>query len=104
MTEAADRCRADVWLWRARFFKSRALAAAVLNAGGVRLSRAGGARRAEAGTPLKVADELVFATTNGAVVCVRITSIGMRRGPASEARALYEEILSPLDDGANPVS
>ena len=32
-----DACRADVWLWRARFFKTRSLAARFLDEGKVRL-------------------------------------------------------------------
>ena len=104
MSGPADRCRADVWLWRARFFKSRSLAAAALNAGSVRLGRAGAQRRAEAATPLKPGDELVFAVVNGAVRGVRVLALGERRGPAAEARALYEEIQSPLDDDGDAVS
>ncbi len=38
-----DACRIDVWLWRARFFKTRSLAAHIVEDGGVRVSR-GGAR------------------------------------------------------------
>jgi len=39
--EAADSCRADVWLWRARFFKTRSLAARAIEDGGVRVTRRG---------------------------------------------------------------
>ena len=41
LSEAAESCRVDVWLWRARFFKTRSLAARIIEEGGVRLSRAG---------------------------------------------------------------
>ena len=41
-----DACRIDVWLWRARFFKTRSLAARIVEDGGVRLTR-GGARSAD---------------------------------------------------------
>ena len=40
MTE--ESCRADVWLWRARFFKTRSLAARFLDEGRVRMTRGGG--------------------------------------------------------------
>ena len=43
LSEAGETCRVDVWLWRARFFKTRSLAARIVEAGGVRLMR-GGAR------------------------------------------------------------
>jgi ribosome-associated heat shock protein Hsp15 len=104
VTARDDRCRADVWLWRARFFKSRSLAAAALNAGAVRLARAGHMRRAEAATALKPGDELVFAALNSQVRAVRVAALGDRRGPATEALALYEEIPSPLDDDSDAVS
>ena len=41
LSEDADACRVDVWLWRARFFKTRSLAARIVEQGGVRLSRDG---------------------------------------------------------------
>ena len=91
-------CRLDVWLWRARFFKSRSLAAAALSAGGVRHSRGGALRRAEPATRANCGDELVFAAVDGRVRSLRILALGERRGPAAEARALYEEIQAPLDD------
>jgi len=99
-----ERCRLDVWLWRARFFKSRSLAAAHLAAGGVRLDRPGGARRAEPATQVAPGDRLVFAGADGRVRCISIVALGHRRGPASEARSLYEEIQALLDDGAEVAS
>ena len=88
-------CRADVWLWRARFFKTRSLAAEVLEAGRIRLIRDGQATRLDkAARSLKPGDGVVFAL-GGKVVSVRIEALGERRGPAAEARALY----SPLDPG-----
>lgn len=101
MTQATmsdPRCRLDVWLWRARFFKSRTLAAAHLSAGGVRLHRAGGVRRAEPSTQAAPGDCLVFAAVSGPVRCIRIVALGHRRGPAAEALTLYEEVQAPLDD------
>jgi ribosome-associated heat shock protein Hsp15 len=92
------RCRLDVWLWRARFFKSRSLAAAHLTAGGVRLHRAGSARRAEPSTQAVPGDCLIFAAVAGPVRSIRILGLGRRRGPASEALTLYEEIQAALDD------
>jgi ribosomal 50S subunit-recycling heat shock protein len=93
-----DSCRIDVWLWRARFFKTRSLAARFVDEGRVRLSRLG------AETPLdkpsrsvKCGDGLVFALA-GRVTAVRIEGLGERRGPPAEARALY----SPLGDSLRP--
>ncbi|MBL8771159.1 MAG: RNA-binding S4 domain-containing protein [Phenylobacterium sp.] len=91
-----DACRADVWLWRARFFKTRSLAARFIDEGRVRLGRAGQAehRLDKPARPVKVGDQLVFAL-GGRLVAVRVESMGDRRGPAAEARTLY----SPLEQG-----
>ncbi len=84
----------DVWLWRARFFKTRTLAARVVAEGGMRLTRAGVDERViKPAKALRKGDELVFAFA-GRLHAVRVESIGDRRGPPSEARALY----SPLED------
>lgn len=82
-------CRIDVWLWRARFFKTRSLAARVVEGGGVRATR-GGARIPldKPSRLVRCGDILVFGA--GATwSVVRILALGERRGPAPEARALY---------------
>jgi len=87
-------CRVDVWLWRARFFKSRSLAARFVEAGRVRLSRGDGETRLDKpGRTVKPGDGLVFAL-GGCVIAVRVEELGERRGPAVEARGLY----APLQD------
>jgi ribosomal 50S subunit-recycling heat shock protein len=90
-----DACRADVWLWRARFFKTRSLAAKFVDEGRVRLTRAGQESRLDKpARPVKVGDALVFAL-GGRLVAVTVQALGGRRGPPAEARALY----SALDAG-----
>ena len=87
--------RADVWLWRARFFKSRSLAARFVEEGRIRLTRDGAETRIEkSARALKIGDRLVFAM-GGRLTAVTVTGLGERRGPAVEARSLY----SPLADG-----
>ena len=89
MTDAAETCRADVWLWRARFFKSRSLAAKFLEEGRVRMTRNGAETRIDKPSrTLHAGDELVFAL-GGRLIAVRMEQSGERRGPASEARTLY---------------
>ncbi|MDB5472061.1 MAG: RNA-binding protein [Caulobacter sp.] len=90
MSDAAETtCRADVWLWRARFFKSRSLAAKYLEEGRVRMTRGGIETRLDKPSrTLHVGDQLVFAL-GGRLIAVRMEGAGERRGPASEARALY---------------
>lgn len=87
-----DACRADVWLWRARFFKTRSLAAKYLDEGKVRLTRGGAETRIDkCARPVKVGDRLVFAL-GGRVIAVAVEALGERRGPAEEARLLYSQI------------
>ena len=88
-----DACRADVWLWRARFFKTRSLAAKFLDEGKVRLTRGGAESRIDkCARPVKVGDRLVFAL-GGRLIAVEVAALGERRGPAEEARTLY----APMD-------
>lgn len=88
-----ETCRLDVWLHRARFLKTRAQAAAFVEAGRVRVTHAGVQSRVDRpGRAVRAGDELVFAM-GGRVTAVRIEALGRRRGPADEARTLY----SPMD-------
>jgi ribosome-associated heat shock protein Hsp15 len=87
-----EACRIDVWLWRARFFKSRALAAAFVEEGRVRLTHAGRQTRLDKPSrSVHPGDELLFAV-NGRLVALRVEALGERRGPADEARTLYLEL------------
>ena len=94
---AEDAVRADVWLWRARFCKTRTLAARLLDEGRVRLTRGGQETRLDkAARTVKPGDALVFAI-GGRLHAVRIESLGVRRGPPAEARALYVDLDATLD-------
>ena len=85
-------CRADVWLWRARFFKTRTLAATFIDEGRIRLTRAGQESRIDKpARPVKVGDALVFAL-GGRLVAVTVAALGERRGPPKEARTLYANL------------
>jgi ribosomal 50S subunit-recycling heat shock protein len=91
---AEDAVRADVWLWRARFCKTRSLAARLIDEGKVRLSRAGQETRLDKpARAVKPGDALVFAIA-GRLHAVRVEALGVRRGPPAEARELY----SPLEE------
>lgn len=90
MSEAS--CRADVWLWRARFFKTRSLAARFVEEGKVRLTRGRVEGRLDkSARPVKVGDRLVFAV-GGRLIAVDIQDLGQRRGPPAEARELYSDV------------
>jgi ribosome-associated heat shock protein Hsp15 len=87
-----ERLRVDLWLWRARLTKTRAAAARLVSEGGVRLVRDGLARRIEKpSVEVKPGDALV-APIRGALRSFRVHSLGVRRGPAREAAALYSEL------------
>jgi len=86
--------RADVWLWRARFCKTRSHAARLIEEGRVRLSRGGVESRLDKpARTLRAGDGLVFALA-GRLHAIRVEALGERRGPAAEARTLY----SPLEE------
>ena len=94
-------CRIDVWLWRARFFKTRNLAGGYVAAGRVRLIRgANGVRLDKASRTVRQGDEIVF-VLGGRAVTLRILAMGERRGSASEARALYE-LIAETDPPESP--
>jgi len=78
--------RVDKWLWAARFFKTRTAAQEAIAAGRVRL----GGERIKPGRELKVGDSLDLRLESGDwLICVQ--RLSERRGPATEARTLYEE-------------
>ncbi len=97
---ADDGCRIDVWLWRARFSKTRTLAARLADEGRIRLSRNGASMRLDkASRTVRPGDELVFAL-GGRVTVLRIVAVGERRGPASDARSLYDLLEAERDSSA----
>lgn len=90
MSEA--RQRVDVWLFRARFAKTRAAAARLVSEGGVRLMRDGSSRQLDrASVEVAPGDALTF-RSGEALRTIRVLALGQRRGPATEARALYSDI------------
>jgi ribosome-associated heat shock protein Hsp15 len=95
MSEDAGHCRLDVWLWRARFFKTRALAARFLEEGRLRVTRPGAApvRVDKPSRTVRPGDGLLFAM-GGRLIEIEVKALGERRGPADEARALYSDDLA----------
>ncbi len=92
MSDAIETIRLDVWLWRARFFKTRALASKQISARGVRLTRYGDTRRVtKPGATVAPGDQVTF--VRGKVIeAIEILALGTRRGPAAEAAALYQRL------------
>jgi ribosome-associated heat shock protein Hsp15 len=89
---SVESCRIDVWLWRARFAKTRSLAAALVDTGAIRLTHNGVQTRLDKPSrSVHPGDEVLFAQ-GGRLVAVRVVQLGERRGPPEEARALYEAL------------
>jgi ribosome-associated heat shock protein Hsp15 len=99
MSEEA-RMRLDVWLWRARFFRTRAAASEAVQRAAARIERAGQVRRVDRpATPVAAGDVISFAgPAAGTVVVVRVLALPERRGPAAEAAACYRR-LEPGGEG-----
>ena len=87
---APNSLRVDKWLWYARFFKTRSLAAKVVQAG-IRVNQT---RVAKAHFGIKPGDVLTFDKI-GDVRVIRVEKLGERRGPFSEAQTLYTDLSPP---------
>jgi ribosome-associated heat shock protein Hsp15 len=90
VSEAPTR-RLDKWLWFARFCKSRTLAAKLCAAGRIRI---GGEVIHKAHQLVRAGDVLTF-PLGPHIRVIRVVQLGERRGPASEARTLYEDLAPP---------
>jgi len=86
-----DTLRIDKWLWQARFFKSRTLAGKFVGGGSLRLN---GNKIAKAHHVVRVGDVLTF-PLGPHIRLIKIEQLGTRRGPATEARTLYEDLDPP---------
>lgn len=91
----SEGCRIDVWLWRARFARTRTQAAAMVERGAVRLTHHGVQTRLDKPSrTVHVGDRLVFAL-GGRLLDLRVEALGERRGPAEQARTLYTPLEPP---------
>lgn len=88
---AVEALRIDKWLWCARFFKSRSLAAEAVAGGKVHLN----AQRVKPSRAVQAGDVLEI-TLGVDVATVKVRAIPVRRGPAAEARLCYEETPESL--------
>jgi len=83
-----DKQRLDKWLWHARVVKARTSAAALVEGGHVRIN---GARETSPGHAVKAGDVITIALDRG-VRLMKVTGFSERRGDATAARALYEDL------------
>ncbi len=85
------RQRIDKWLWHARVVRTRADAAALVDAGHVRVN---GVRQRSPGHPVKSDDVLTIALDR-TIRILKVTGFADRRGDAPSARALYDDLTRP---------
>lgn len=83
--------RLDKWLWQARLCRSRAAAASLVGQGAVRVNAL---RVNKPAALVRVGDGLSFAH-GGRIRVLRVLDLGIRRGPAAEARLLYADLDVP---------
>ena len=83
-----ERQRLDKWLWHARVVKARTSAAALIEAGHVRIN---GAREKSPGHAVKLGDVLTIGLDNSVRV-LKVAGFSERRGDATAARVLYEDL------------
>jgi ribosome-associated heat shock protein Hsp15 len=88
--------RLDKWLFHARFFKSRDLAQDCVESGHLRLNAQ---RCKKPGHGVVVGDVLTF-PQGGQIRVVRVLALAERRGPATEAQALYCDLDAPRADAS----
>jgi len=85
-----DQLRLDKWLWATRFFRSRSLAAAACDGGKVDVN----GLRAKPAKPVRPGDLLRITLPRGKRL-IKVLVLAARRGPASEAQHLYEDLTPP---------
>ncbi|MBI1422873.1 MAG: RNA-binding protein [Gammaproteobacteria bacterium] len=85
-TETPERIRIDKWLWAARFFKTRQLAAEAVSGGHVHVN----GERSKPSHGVKVGDELKI-TRSGTTYQIRVSALASQRGSATAAQSLYVE-------------
>lgn len=89
--QPAENQRVDIWLWHARFFKTRTLSSRICRAGKVRIN---GQKFTRAKSPITVGDVLTFPQPS-IIRIIKVASLSHRRGPAPEAQTLYEDMTPP---------
>ena len=88
----AEKLRVDKWLWQARFFKTRGLAAELAGSGRLRINSEHVSKPSQTVRP---ADVLTF-PQDKRIRVIRIEALGHRRGPAPEAQALYSDLAEAV--------
>jgi ribosome-associated heat shock protein Hsp15 len=88
--DAPSAMRIDKWLWAARAFKTRSLAAGACDGGKVDVNH----EAAKPAKPVRPGDHVEITVVGGRRI-LRVLGLSERRGPAAEARLLYEDLTPP---------
>jgi ribosome-associated heat shock protein Hsp15 len=89
--DPAESVRLDKWLWAARVFKTRSLAADACDGGKVDVN----AQAAKPAKSLRPGDVVRVTLPQGRYRTLKVALLGERRGPASAARTLFEDLTPP---------
>ena len=90
--DPTGRNRLDKWLWFARIVRSRTLAQTLIKQGKVRLNT----HKVVSPSQAVTADDVLTVTLDRAIKVLKIRAPGTRRGPAPEARLLYDDLSPPV--------
>jgi ribosome-associated heat shock protein Hsp15 len=90
VAEGSAKIRLDKWLWFARVVKTRAIAQELAGSGHVRVN---GQRAESAARAIRIGDVLTIALPSR-VRLLKVQDVAERRGPASDAVRLYQELQS----------
>lgn len=85
--------RIDKWLWAARFFKTRSLAADAVNGGKVHVN----GQRIKSSRAIQIGDLLKITRGQHQVVVI-VEALSEKRGPATEAQKLYQETPESIEE------
>lgn len=96
--DARETQRLDKWLWHARIIKSRSLAAQLVTKGKFRVNRE---KVLKPAFGIKSGD-VITTSLFGKVRVLQVVGFSERRGPAAEARTLYEDLTPKDPDTSKP--
>jgi ribosome-associated heat shock protein Hsp15 len=91
VSEAVESVRIDKWLWAARVFKTRSLAAHACDGGKVHVNE----QAAKPARALRPGDLVRVSLSEGRRRILRVAALGDRRGPAPVARTLFDDLTPP---------
>jgi ribosome-associated heat shock protein Hsp15 len=91
VTVTGESVRLDKWLWAARVFKTRSIAADACDGGKVDVNE----QAAKPARALRLGDMIHVSLPQGRRRILKVTALGERRGPATVARTLFEDLTPP---------